>query len=404
MSPTDHRPARHVDDAERRRRLALRHALAPAARVADPVAATRAMTVLHATELASIHLAVHARVDGVRVADVERALYDDRSLVIQLAMRRTLFVFPRDLLPAAVGACGRRLVGQYGARLAKEVVEAGLTADGDAWLAEASAAVVDLLADGRPRGSREIKAAVPMIGSTVIRSPGTKWGGTFAVAPQLFTVLHAEGLIVRGANSGHWRLSKPTWTTSRAWLGEDLDLPDARTGYAELVRRWLATFGPGTERDLAWWLGGTLGAVRTALADVEAVPVSLDGGATGWLLPDDLEEPGEVEPWVALLPTLDPTVMGWKERDFYLGPHGPALFDAVGNGGTTAWVDGRVVGCWVQDFAHGNAVRVHLVEEVSAAARRRLDAEAERLTAWLAGERVTTIWVSPAMRAAAALG
>ena len=52
---------------------------------------------------------------------------------------------------------------------------------------------------------------------------------------------------------------------------------------------------------------------------------------------------------MALLPVLDPTVMGWKERGFYLGPHGPALFDRNGNAGTTAWVDGRIVGCWVQD-------------------------------------------------------
>ena len=56
-----------------------------------------------------------------------------------------------------------------------------------------------------------------------------------------------------------------------------------------------------------------------------------------------------MEPWAALLPVLDPTVMGWKERDFYLGPHGPLLFDTNGNAGTTAWWDGRIVGCWAQD-------------------------------------------------------
>ena len=43
--------------------------------------------------------------------------------------------------------------------------------------------------------------------------------------------------------------------------------------------------------------------------------------------------------------------MGWKERDFYLGAHAPQLFDTNGNAGTTAWWDGRIVGCWVQDDA-----------------------------------------------------
>ena len=61
------------------------------------------------------------------------------------------------------------------------------------------------------------------------------------------------------------------------------------------MRRWLATFGPGTETDIVWWLGSTKTAVRRALADLEAVEVSLDGGGTGWVLPDDLE-PG-AGPW-----------------------------------------------------------------------------------------------------------
>ncbi len=91
-----------LSDADRRRRLAVRQGLAQ--RLDTVVAATRAMTVLHATEAATVHLALWARVDGVSVAAVDRALYDDRSIVKQLAMRRTLFAFPRDLLPAAWGA------------------------------------------------------------------------------------------------------------------------------------------------------------------------------------------------------------------------------------------------------------------------------------------------------------
>ena len=79
---------RHVDDDERRARLGVRHALA--APVADPLAAARAVTCLHATEPASVHLAAWARA-GASVADVDHALYVDRSIVKQLAMRRTVF-------------------------------------------------------------------------------------------------------------------------------------------------------------------------------------------------------------------------------------------------------------------------------------------------------------------------
>ena len=74
----------------------------------------------------------------------------------------------------------------------------------------------------------------------------------------------------------------------------------------------------------------------------------------------------DVEPWAALLPVLDPTVMGWKQRDFYLGAHAPHLFDSNGNAGTTAWWDGRIVGCWVQDDA--GVVEVRTLEKLPKAA------------------------------------
>ena len=152
-------------------------------------------------------------------------------------------------------------------------------------------------------------------------------------------------------------------------------------GYAELVRRWLRTFGPGTETDIVWWLGATKTAVRRALGDVGAVEVSLDDGGTGWVLADDLEPVDPEPPWAALLPVLDPTTMGWKQRDFYLDPdHTPYLFDTNGNAGSTAWWNGRIVGCWVQD--EDGVVQVVLREDPGArgaGGARRRGGETDRL-------------------------
>jgi hypothetical protein len=118
---------RRVSDDERRGRLAIRHALAPSARVATVEAAVGAMTCLHATEPANVYLSAHAR-SGATRDDIERALFDDRTVVRQLAMRRTVFAFPRDLLPAVWGSASARVAAQLGARLAKEVEAAGLAA------------------------------------------------------------------------------------------------------------------------------------------------------------------------------------------------------------------------------------------------------------------------------------
>ncbi|WP_299051986.1 winged helix DNA-binding domain-containing protein [uncultured Nocardioides sp.] len=389
-----------LSDDERRRRIGRRHALSPGHRLDDPVAVTRAMTVLHATEPPTVHLAVAARTTGVSVADVEAALYDDRSLVKQLAMRRTLFVFPRDLLPAAWGSASARVAGTELKRLAGDVERAGVAADGVAWLEDAARAVVEHVAaqgaGGRALDARTLRLEVPVLQTPVGQGAGA-WSQTAPVASRVLTLLGARGDLVRGRNGGHWRISRPQWTAMSDWLGSPAAPADEREGYAELVRRWLATFGPGTETDVVWWLGATKTAVRRALADVGAVEVALDDGATGFVLPEDTDETPDPGPWAALLPTLDPTVMGWKQRDFYLDPADvPFLFDTNGNAGTTAWVDGRVVGCWVQD-ADGT-VRVVLRHDVGAEAAAALDAEAARLTTWLAGEVVGSVYASRLMK------
>ena len=373
---------RHVSDDERRARIGVRHALEPMFHVDSPEAATRAMTVLHATESATVYLSCWARVRSVDAADVDRALYDQRSLVKQLAMRRTLFTFPRDLLPAAWSSASARVANTERARMAKDVVKAGLAVDGNDWLDRARTEVLKLLTD-RPEGlsAVEIRQAVPMIDVKVEGSAGEIWS-----APRVLTHLGATADIMRGTNTARFPVSRPLWTLTRHWLDDaPVDLESA-DGYREIVRRWLYTFGPGTEDDIVWWLGSTKTVVRAALAELDAVAVSLDGGDTGWLLPDDVATVSDPGPWVALLPVLDPTIMGWKNRDFYLGPHRNQLFDTRGNAGTTAWVDGRVVGCWIQDET--GVVHVRLLETVSASARRSLDAEAARLTEWLGGVRI----------------
>ena len=316
--------ARHVPDAERRARLVRRHALGPGHRVADPVAATRAVVVLHATEPHTVHLSVAARADGVSVADVERALHDERSLVKQLAMRRTLFVFPRDLLPAAWGSASARVAETERRKIGKDLVSGGVAPDGERWLQERRAEVLELLVAEPELAAQQIRERLPALDVRVSSAPaGSRWSGPVPVAPRVLSWLGARGEIVRGTNGGHWRLSRPRWTPMEAWLGEvPAALPEAE-GYAELVGRWLARFGPGTETDVVWWLGSTKTAVRRALADLGAVPVSLDGGTTGWLLPDDLDAEEPEQPSAALLPTLDPTTMGWKQRDFYLDPTTP---------------------------------------------------------------------------------
>ncbi|WP_457110188.1 winged helix DNA-binding domain-containing protein [Marmoricola sp. URHA0025 HA25] len=382
---------RTITDAQRRIRLGRRHGLAePVASVEEAAAA---MTCLHATEPASVHLAAFARC-GASVDAVDKALYDDRSVVKQLAMRRTVFAFPRGLLPAVWGSAAARVAAQQRAQLARDVAKAGISEDGPAWVEATTAAVLAMLHERGPMTTMELRGALSALEARLVVSPGKTYGGEFPVAPRVLTTLAASGAVVRGANAGGWKTSRPRWTVTSDWM--DVGPPmSEHEGYAALVRSWLHTFGPGTEADIVWWLGATKAAVRRALADVEAVEVTLADG-TGWVLPDDLDDDDPVEPWAALLPALDPTTMGWKQRGFYLGEHAERLFDANGNGGPTAWWAGRIVGGWTQDDA-GHVVVVP-AEPLAGDAAAALDRVAAALTESLAGDVVKSIYQSPLVR------
>lgn len=383
---------RTFDVAERRARLARRHRLAPGHRAPDAAAATRSVVCLHGTDPATVYLSAWARVDGFVTADLDKALYDDRTLVKHLCMRRTLFVFDARMLGVVQAAASARVADQERRRLAKQVEQAGLHPDGTAWLAAAEAATLDALDTLGEASATELRAAVPLLEGSIVYAPDKPYGGTAPVGPRVLTTLSAGGRILRGPNQGSWNISRPRWVATRRWLGVDPELPAEATARAELVRRWLHAFGPATVADVKWWLGSTVAAARTALADAGAVEVDLHG-APGVALADDLDPVDPVEPWPALLPGLDPTTMGWSERGWYLDPHRGKIFDRNGNGGPTAWWDGRIVGGWNQNPA--GEVYLQLLEDVGAEASAALAAEAARLTEWLGGLRIAPRFPSP---------
>ena len=389
---------RAVSVEERRARLARRQRLAPGLRASDVVDAARSIVCLHGTDPATVYLSAWARVDGFAVAHMDRALYSDRSLVKHLAMRRTLFVFPRDVLGDAQAGASERVADSERRRLIRDVEKAGLYPDGEQWLSEVSAQILEALSGGREATSTELRAELPLLEGSMTYGEGRSWGGQVSIGPRVLTTLSAAGRIVRASNNGGWTTSRPRWTSMEAWLGEELSVPSPAAGVAGLVERWLRAFGPGTAADLKWWLGSTVAAVRRALADLEAVEVDL-GGQTGYLLPDDLEPTEPVAPWAALLPPLDPTTMGWFERDWYLGDYKSQLFDTSGNAGPTAWCDGRIVGGWRQ--GEDGEVILQLLEHPGGEARAALDAEAARLTTFLAGTRFLPRFPSPLSKALA---
>jgi hypothetical protein len=383
---------RTISVDERRARLARRHRLVPTARTDDVAEVARSVAALHATDPATVVLSALARMRRPEPTLVERALYEDRTVVRMLAMRRTLFTAPVDFAPTLHAAASAPVAADERRKLEQLLVERGVTERPGPWLRKVEAKTLAALDALGEASAPELAAAVPELDLQLVMSPGKRYEAKVRLSSRILVVLGADGRIVRGRPRGAWTSATHRWCTVERWLGAPLAEADADEARAELLRRWLERFGPGTVTDLTWWTGWSLGTTRQALARLDTVAVDLDG-EPGLVLAGDEQPVRSPKPWAALLPGLDATTMGWKERDWYLGGHEAQVFDRAGNGGPTVWVDGRIVGAWAQR-RDGRVVH-HLLEDLPTAHRALVDREVARLQDLLDDIRVLPRFPAP---------
>jgi hypothetical protein len=380
---------------QRRARLALRHHLAPTALARDAVQAAGDLLALHGTDPASVFLSAWARTRSPDAGGLERALYEERSLVRILGMRRTMFVVPVELAHVVQAACTRAIAVQERRKLLQIFEEAGVAEDPASWLEEVEQAALRALAARGQATGAELSAEEPLLRQQILLAAGKRYEALVNVTTRVLFLLAADGRIIRGRPRGSWISSQYAWSPMESWLEGGLAELETESARAELVRRWLGAYGPGTAADIRWWTGWTAGEVKRALANVATVEVDI-GGETGLVLAEDVDPLPVPDPWAALLPALDPTVMGWAGRSWFLGPHGPALFDRSGNPGPTVWWDGRIVGGWAQRKEGDIVFRV--LEDVGAGALRAIEAVAGELRDWLGRLRVTPRFRTPLER------
>jgi hypothetical protein len=235
---------------QRRARLALRHHLAPAALAGGPVEVARDLVGLHGTDPASVFLAAAARMRDARVEAIEHALYEERALLRILGMRRTMFVVPVELAPVVQAACTQAIAVRERRRTLQLFEQAGIAADVGTWLKDVEDSTMRALAARGEATAVELAEDEPRLRTQILLAEGKRYQASQSVSTRILFLLAAEGRIVRARPRGSWTSSQYRWAPIGSWLrGPVAEWP---TGAArvELVRRWLAAFGPGTTADL----------------------------------------------------------------------------------------------------------------------------------------------------------
>ncbi len=385
---------RKITDDQRRARLAHRHLLLPTQRTDDVSAIADSVVALHSTDPSTVYVSTMTRMKHPSPEAVSRALYDDRTVVRHHAMRRTLWVMTPEMARLAHAACTMSLAAAQWKRLAKMVEDSGIASDGAAWAETARGDMLDALTSMGSATARQLGKAVPALTDKLHFAVGNSVVNTQGAHTRLLLNLGFDGAIVRGRPNGSWNTSEYPWSVTEQWLPGGIAGADLDTAAVEVARRYLDRFGPATIPDLQWWAGWTTGLTKRSLAAIGAVEVELDNGV-GWVLGDDVAD-DEGASWVAFLPALDPTTMGWKERSWYvhdLGKFGASVFDVNGNAGPTIWVDGHVVGGWAQ--RKSGEIAYELLADVSSKNLKAIAAYAVRLRELTGDVRINVRFPAP---------
>jgi hypothetical protein len=385
-----------MDTAERRARLGRREHLAPSTLAATPVEVARSLVALHGTDPATVYLSVAARLRDPSVGALEAALYEDRTLVRMLGMRRTMFVVPVAFAPIMQAACTRAIAAQERRRTIQLFGMGGVAGDAERFLTDVEAATQTALHKRGSATAQELSQDVPELRKQILMAAGKSYSAMQGIATRILMQLAADGHIMRGRPRGSWISSQYRWSPIDTWLPGGLADCPTPLAQVELIRCWLRSFGPGTLTDLKWWTGLTMGEVKRALQQLDTLEVSLDDGGVGLVLADDTSPTSLLEPWIAFLPALDATPMGYADRAWFLGAHAPKIFDRSGNIGPTIWADGHIVGGWAQ--RKNGTVAYKLLEDIGASAEQTVESAAHDLSTWLGPVHVTPRFRTPLER------
>ena len=321
--------------------------------LSDPTAVAERLLAVQGQDPRGFRLAVRARTAGLTAADVERALGEQRSLLVTWLNRGTLHLVRSEDYPWLQALTTPPLLSSSARRLRQEGVS---EAEAERALATIERALADEGALTRAQLRERIDAAgVATEGQALIH---------------LLFLSSLRGLTVRGPVVGR----EHAYVLVRDWLGEPPPV-DRERALAELARRYLVGHQPASDRDLAKWAGLPL---RDARAGLGAIAGEVEVGDDGLVRLVKRGEPAEPPP-PRLLGAFDPVLLGWTSREDVIGRHA-RLVTRNGVFHPFAMVEGRAVAKWGWP---GGKLKLEPLQRLSAGVRKALEDDAAAVARFL---------------------
>jgi hypothetical protein len=337
------------------------------------VETVRAIGGLHATSATTPYLSLFARRENFRREQLDAELYVKRNLGKIRYVRTTVHVLPKDMVPTAFAAT-KMITEPLSEAYSRSL---GVT---EKQYAETSKQIMEILKGKKGMTTKQIKQQLHT---------------TLNVSP-IVNLMCDQGLLIRGAPEKGWKSNMHTYYLLNEYF-PDLEWPaisekDARKA---VVRQYLASFAPVTENDVSWWTGFLKSQVKQILEDLrsEISYVTVSGTDKMFIVPSQekaalMATKATGKHVVNILPSLDPYLMGYKDRGRYVDSACYSyVFDRAGNATTTILLDGKVIGVW--DFEE-LFIKVFLFDRAEADVLEEVQRKAKSVGVFISGKEVKT--------------
>ncbi|MBI2184477.1 MAG: AlkZ family DNA glycosylase [Thaumarchaeota archaeon] len=346
--------------------------LADVSRSDDIIQIVKDIYGLHATSPATPYLSLFSRCRSFAKERLDKELYVKRTLGKIRCVRKTIYIIPSETIPIAFAAT-RKMVELNSENYAMFL---GVT---QKQYEEISKRILSILKRGG-MSAEEIKKHLK-----------TKTN----VSP-IVNLMCDQGLLIRGPPKAGWKSNIHIYCLFHDYYPDiDLNAVDESEARKLTVRQYVSSFGPATENDVAWWTVLPRGIVRQILRELQETTTSIeikDMNDGYFVLSSDKAPLASLrvpkEHTVNLLPSLDPYLMGYKDRERYLDlKYYTFVFDRGGNATSSILLDGRVIGVW--DFEEP-FVKIFLFNnDGGAEVLREIRSSAKKVGSFISGEEVT---------------
>jgi len=328
---------------------------------------------LHATSSTTPYISLFARTKNFTKEDLDRELYVKKNLGKIRCVRKTVYILTREMIPIAYSATKNMIEPtseHYATYLGVNKKQ----------YQQISKQILKIL-KGKGMTTNEIK-----------KSLNTKLNISAIV-----NLMCDQGLLIRGKPKKGWKSNIHTYYLLNEYFPSiNLNSIEEAKARKLLVKHYINSFGPVTETDIAWWTGLPKGQVKQILENLkdQTSRLTLSNTEDTYILlrPDEkllqTLKPKEKHT-VNLLPSLDPYLMGYKERQRYLDQdHYDKVFDRSGNATSTILLDGKVVGVWDFTETPEPTVKIHLFKEAEETLAKEIRAKAQAIGKFIASKDV----------------